>query len=175
MITCYQAHTYTSNVRYIHLFEMLRSRDRSIAARSSRKNFSSSFDQSLRLVNFSVLRVELIRLRCSVSLSILKVTVLRKLCFTAKTIVLYTSPIAIWYPLLYLRMTGPIMQARSIDWSQMIIYRRGRKTINLIGTYASHNQSANVTDLSRYVSHKKHKLEIINNQFFGRIRRAVFF
>lgn len=90
------SHVYVECKIYIHLFEMLRSRDRSIAVRSSRKNFSSSFDQSLRLVNFSVLlRVELIRLRCSVSLSILKVTVLRKLCFTAKTIVLYTSPIAI--------------------------------------------------------------------------------
>lgn len=146
----------------------LRSRDRSIAdeRRSGKKNSlrlfrPNLFDSSISLSH--ALRAESTRLRCaSFSLSILKTTVLKNYVSHRRNHCTILRRRRVWYPLLYLlyeRRTGPAMQG-SIDRliahiGRLVYYRRGRETISLTGSFASHNQSAKRRSpiyLSRYVS-----------------------
>lgn len=156
---------------------MLRSRDRSIAVRSSRKNFSSSFDQSLRLVNFSVLlRVEL-NTSALLSFAIYsKGNRPEKIMFHRKNhcIIYFADRDLISFAL---STNDGADNVGSIDRLVADDYLSSWKGNDQFNRHVRVAQSIGERNRSFaiYVSHKKHKLEIIDNQFFGRIRRVVFF
>lgn len=147
---------------------MLRSRDRSIAVRSGKKN---CLRLSTNLFYSSISFCPMCRTNASALLRFAiysKDNRPEKLCFTAKTVcIIFRWSIS--RLISFALSTNNGTDVDSIDrW--MTIHHHGTDTSS--STFASHNQSANVVaDLSRYISHK---LEIIDNRFFGRIRWAFF-